>query len=82
VHTNFPVAGPVPDSPANHDFTPGFATRLMNKDLGLAVEAIHATRSSAPMGTHAAAIFADSVATHAEKDFSAVIELLRAGAYV
>ncbi|MGH3558765.1 MAG: 3-hydroxyisobutyrate dehydrogenase, partial [Mycobacterium sp.] len=34
VHTNCPVPGPVPTSPANHDFTPGFATALMNKDLG------------------------------------------------
>ena len=34
VHTNCPVPGPVPTSPANNDFKPGFATALMNKDLG------------------------------------------------
>ncbi|WP_055405468.1 3-hydroxyisobutyrate dehydrogenase, partial [Mycobacterium sp. UM_3] len=37
VHTNCPVPGPVPTSPANNDFKPGFATALMNKDLGLSL---------------------------------------------
>src|ERR1044072_8985625 len=54
VHTNCPVPGPVPTSPANNDFKPGFATALMNKDLGLAVDAVTSTASSAPLGTHAA----------------------------
>ena len=38
VHTNCPVPGPVPTSPANNDFKPGFATALMNKDLHLAMD--------------------------------------------
>ena len=38
VRTNCPVPGPVPTSPANNDFKPGFATALMNKDLGLAMD--------------------------------------------
>ena len=41
VHTNCPVPGPVPTSPANNDFKPGFATALMNKDLGLAMDAVN-----------------------------------------
>jgi 3-hydroxyisobutyrate dehydrogenase len=77
VHTNCPVPGPVPSSPANHDFKPGFATALMNKDLGLAMAAVKSTGSAAPLGTHAAEIYADFAAEHADKDFSAVIELLR-----
>ena len=77
VHTNCPVPGPVPTSPANHDFRPGFATALMNKDLGLAMAAVTSTGSAAPLGTHAAEIYADFAADHADKDFSAVIELLR-----
>ncbi len=40
VHTNCPVPGPVPASPANNGFKPGFATALMNKDLGLAMDAV------------------------------------------
>ena len=77
VHTNCPVPGPVPTSPANHDFTPGFATALMNKDLGLAMDAVSSTGSAAPLGTHAAEIYAKFAATKADKDFSAIIEMLR-----
>ena len=58
VHTNCPVPGPVPTSPANNDFKPGFATALMNKDLGLAMAAVSSTGSAAPLGTHAAEIYA------------------------
>jgi 3-hydroxyisobutyrate dehydrogenase len=78
VHTNCPVPGPVPTSPANNDFKPGFATALMNKDLGLAMDAVQSTSSSAPLGSHAAEIYAKFAEDHADKDFSAVIELLRA----
>src|SRR4029078_6606484 len=45
VHTNCPVPGPVPTSPANNDFKPGFATALMNKDSGLAMDADNSTRA-------------------------------------
>ncbi|OBI53126.1 3-hydroxyisobutyrate dehydrogenase [Mycobacterium sp. E787] len=79
VHTNCPVPGPVPTSPANNDFKPGFATALMNKDLGLAMDAVTSTGSAAPLGTHAAEIYAKFAADHADKDFSAVIEALRDG---
>jgi 3-hydroxyisobutyrate dehydrogenase len=67
----------VPTSPANNDFKPGFATALMNKDLGLAMDAVAATSSAAPLGSHAAEIYAKFAADHADKDFSAVIEALR-----
>jgi 3-hydroxyisobutyrate dehydrogenase len=77
VHTNCPVPGPVPTSPANNDFKPGFATALMNKDLGLAMAAVSSTGSEAPLGRHAAGIYAEFADDHADKDFSAVIELLR-----
>jgi 3-hydroxyisobutyrate dehydrogenase len=80
VHTNCPVPGPVPTSPANNDFKPGFATALMNKDLGLAMAAVNSTGTTAPLGTHAAEIYSEFVAgaaSNAGKDFSAVIELLR-----
>ena len=77
VHTNCPVPGPVPTSPANNDFKPGFATALMNKDIGLAMDAVTSTGSAAPLGSHAAEIYAKFAADHADKDFSAVIEMLR-----
>ncbi len=80
VHTNCPVPGPVPTSPANNDFKPGFATALMHKDLGLAMAAVESTGSTAPLGTHAAEIYAEFIESstpNAGKDFSAVIEMLR-----
>lgn len=79
VHTNCPVPGPVPTSPANNDFKPGFATALMHKDLGLAMAAVDSTGAAAPLGTHAARIYSDFAADNADKDFSAVIEMLRKG---
>lgn len=77
VHTNCPVPGPVPTSPANNDFKPGFATALMHKDLGLAMDAVSSTGSNAPLGTHAAEIYQKFNEEHAAEDFSAVINLLR-----
>jgi 3-hydroxyisobutyrate dehydrogenase len=79
VHTNCPVPGPVPTSPANNDFKPGFATSLMNKDLGLAMDAVSSSGASAPLGSHAAEIYAKFAADHADEDFSAVIDLIRNG---
>jgi 3-hydroxyisobutyrate dehydrogenase len=77
VHTNCPVPGPVPASPANDDFKPGFATALMNKDLGLAMDAVTSTGSAAPLGSHAADIYAKFATANGDKDFSAIIETLR-----
>jgi len=39
----------VPTSPANEGFKPGFATALMNRDLGLAMDAVASTGSAAPL---------------------------------
>jgi len=77
IHTNCPVPGPVPTSPANNDFTPGFATALMNKDLGLAMDAIDSTGATAELGRHAASLYAQFAKDHADKDFSAIIQTLR-----
>ncbi|MBU2149736.1 MAG: NAD-binding protein, partial [Alphaproteobacteria bacterium] len=48
--TNCPVPGPVPSSPANRDYAPGFAGALMAKDLGLAVDALDSTGVHAEAG--------------------------------
>lgn len=76
VQTNCPVPGPVPTSPANNDFKPGFATALMNKDLGLAMDAVASTGSRAPLGTHAAQLYRNFAEQHADLDFSAIIRSL------
>src|SRR5882762_8032128 len=48
-----PVPGPVPTSPANNDYKPGFASALMVKDLTLAQDAAKATGAVTPLGKHA-----------------------------
>jgi 3-hydroxyisobutyrate dehydrogenase len=76
--TNCPVPGPVPASPANRDYQPGFAGALMAKDLGLALKAVEATGVAAELGPLAASIyqrFADEGG--AGKDFSAIINIIR-----
>ncbi len=70
------VAGPVPTSPANNDFKPGFATALMNKDLGLAMDAVASTGARAPLGTHAAQLYRGFGEQRADLDFSAIITSL------
>ncbi|OZC31746.1 3-hydroxyisobutyrate dehydrogenase [Gordonia polyisoprenivorans] len=77
IETNCPVPGPQPTSPANNEFKPGFATALMNKDLGLAMDAIADTGSRAPLGTHAAQLYRTFAEQNAGLDFSAIIETLR-----
>ncbi|AYE99349.1 3-hydroxyisobutyrate dehydrogenase (plasmid) [Mycobacterium paragordonae] len=77
VHTNCPAPGPVPTLPANNDFKPGFAAVLMNKDLGLAMDAVASTGAAAPLGSHAADIYAKFAASHPDLDFSGVIEMIR-----
>ena len=78
LNTNCPVPGPVPASPANRDYKPGFATALMLKDLKLAQEAALASGASTPLGAHAAQLYAmfDKLG-HGAEDFSAIINLLR-----
>ena len=52
-----PAPGPVPASPANRDYKPGFAVAMMLKDLRLASEAADKARASTPLGEHAANIY-------------------------
>lgn len=79
--TNCPVPGPVPTSPANRDYQPGFAGALMNKDLGLAEHAIAATGVDARMGMLAREIYqAFAAGDGAGQDFSGIINTIRAEA--
>ena len=78
--TYCPVPGPVPTSPANNDYTPGFAAALMLKDLTLAQQAAIATGASTPLGAEAAQIYSlFEKQGNGARDFSAIIEMLRAG---
>jgi 3-hydroxyisobutyrate dehydrogenase len=79
--TYCPVPGPVPSSPANRDYQPGFAAALMLKDLKLAQEAAHAVGAVTPMGAEAAQLYAlFNAAGHEGDDFSGIIRFLRGNA--
>ena len=79
MNTYCPVPGPVPTSPANNDFKPGFMTELMAKDLMLSQEAALSAGASTPMGAEATHLMRlhMSQADVAEKDFSSIIEFIR-----
>jgi len=72
-----PVPGPVPASPANRDYQPGFATALMLKDLGLATDALAETGVVAPLGSLSHEIYTQmQEADLGGTDFSGVINFL------
>jgi 3-hydroxyisobutyrate dehydrogenase len=73
-----PVPGPVPASPANNDYKPGFSTALMLKDLRLSQEAAQNAGASTPMGAEAAQLYALFAGAGGEgDDFSGIIRFLR-----
>ncbi|MET1033766.1 MAG: 3-hydroxyisobutyrate dehydrogenase [Arthrobacter sp.] len=78
VTTNCPVPGPVPTSPANRDYQPGFAGALMAKDLGLALSALESSGVAAELGPLAARIYERFAAEGgAGRDFSGIITDIR-----
>ena len=73
-----PVPGPVPSSPANNDYKPGFSAALMLKDLRLSQEAASMTTSLTPLGANATSIYEKIENLGQENiDFSGVIKLLQ-----
>jgi 3-hydroxyisobutyrate dehydrogenase len=76
--TYCPVPGPVPSSPANSGYKPGFAANLMLKDLKLAQEAAQASGASTPLGAVAAQLYGLYAAWgEGGSDFSGIIHLIR-----
>jgi 3-hydroxyisobutyrate dehydrogenase len=74
-----PVPGPVPASPANNDYKPGFASALMVKDLSLAQDAARASGAATPLGKHAQEIYkAFDAEGNGGVDFSGIIRHVRA----
>jgi 3-hydroxyisobutyrate dehydrogenase len=76
--TNYcPVPGPVPASPANRDYQPGFTAAMMLKDLMLAQQAANAAGASTPLGAEAAQLFSLFVNSgNGAKDFSGIVKML------
>jgi len=78
-----PVPGPVPTSPANNGYKPGFAAALMLKDLLLSQEAAASAGAVTPMGAAAAGLYQRFVAEGSgEVDFSGIIGFLREGTLI
>jgi 3-hydroxyisobutyrate dehydrogenase len=73
-----PVPGPVPTSPANNEYKPGFAAALMLKDLRLSQEAAKAAGAVTSLGAHAASIYEIfDKSGHGGVDFSGIIHQIR-----
>ena len=76
--TYCPVPGPVPTSPANKDYAPGFTADMMLKDLRLAQQAANSAGTTTPLGAEAAALYGLFSASGAGNvDFSGIIRFLR-----
>jgi len=73
-----PVPGPVPASPANRQYAPGFTAAMMLKDLRLAQQAAGVTSAPTPLGAAAANLYQLFVDEGTGAlDFSAIYRLLR-----
>jgi 3-hydroxyisobutyrate dehydrogenase len=77
LNTYCPAPGPAPAAPSNRDYSPGFMTQLMVKDLRLAQAAADATGSPTPLGATALKIHEGAMdAGWGTKDFSVVFRYL------
>ena len=75
-----PVPGPVPTSPANRDYEPGFTAAMMLKDLRLSQEAAQKLDVATPLGAQATALYTlFSHAVNGKTDYSGIIKMIRGG---
>jgi 3-hydroxyisobutyrate dehydrogenase len=76
--TYCPVPGPVPTSPANRDYQPGFTAAMMLKDLRLAQDAAKSSGAKTMLGANAERIYSSYVESgEAARDFSGIIHFVR-----
>ncbi len=75
-----PIPDIVPTTPASRNYTRGFNTSLLVKDLTLAQSAAQDAGVATPMGAHALASFRHfmAIANSAGRDFSSVVDYVRA----
>jgi 3-hydroxyisobutyrate dehydrogenase len=74
-----PWPGVMEAAPASRGYSGGFQVSLMNKDLGLAMEAALASRSATPLGSLARNLYALHAAQGAGGlDFSSILQLFSA----
>lgn len=73
-----PVPGPLPASPANRDYQPGFTVAMMLKDLCLAQDAANASGATTPLGAAAMTLYTQfDEAGKSQLDFSAIVKHIR-----
>ena len=78
ISTNCPVPGPVPTSPANRDYRPGFAAALMLKDMRLSQDAAKSTGVETALGAQATQLYElFQQLGHSDEDFSSIINYIR-----
>lgn len=76
--TYCPAPGIGPQTPADNNYTPGFAAELMLKDLSLSQQAAQEGGVTTPMGAQARSLYEAFVqAGGAGRDFSAMLEHLK-----
>ena len=59
--------------PSSHHYQGGFMSKLMQKDLNLALQTAEASQAKTPMGAKAAELYSAHASEHSEKDFSSII---------
>lgn len=73
-----PAPGPVPTSPANKGYAPGFTAAMMLKDLLLSQEAAGSAAAATPMGQRATELYTQMAdAGDADMDFSGIMQMLQ-----
>ena len=76
-----PVPGPVPSSPANRGYAPGFSAAMMRKDLKLAQAAAQSVGAATPLGAEAYQLYNLFTGGGNEGlDFSAIIKMIEGNA--
>jgi 3-hydroxyisobutyrate dehydrogenase len=75
---NPPIPGLVETAPANRDYEPGFAAKMMLKDLKLSQNAAQHLGASTPLGAEATALYSMYVNQgQGEKDFSGIVQMIK-----
>jgi len=73
-----PVPGPVPSAPSNREYQPGFAAKMMLKDLRLATDAAEKHKQAIELGDLAKRLYERFVQEGSgDLDFSAIIQAIR-----
>lgn len=73
-----PVPGPVPAAPSNRNYQPGFAAKMMLKDLRLATDAAEKHKQAIELGDLAKRLYERFVQEGSgDLDFSAIVQAVR-----